>query len=122
MFQLLDKLGITLTPAERVAISERPTRDLQAFLLYSKGLEAEDRGDFVAAAQAFQGAARIDPGFRAAGQQAATSQDVQAAASAPATEIAIPAVPPQGPASLAGVGSGTLFTAINSAVTSGAAL
>jgi tetratricopeptide (TPR) repeat protein len=120
VFQLLDKLGITLTPAERVAISERPTRDLQAFLLYSKGLEAQDRGDFVTAAQAFQGAARIDPGFRAAAQQAGTSQDAQAAASAPATEIASPALPPQGPGSLAGVGSGTLFTAINSAVPSGA--
>lgn len=118
VFQLLDKLGITLTPAERVAISERPTRDLQAFLLYSKGLEAEDRGDYAGAARAYQGAARIDPGFRAAGQQAATSQDVQAAASAPATEIAIPAAP-EGPGSLA-VGGGTLFTAINSAVPSGA--
>jgi TolB-like protein len=33
VFQLIDKLGITLTPAERVAISERPTSNLQAFLL-----------------------------------------------------------------------------------------
>jgi tetratricopeptide (TPR) repeat protein len=111
VFQLLDRLGITLTPAERVAISERPTRDLQAFLLYSKGLEAEDRGDFVAAAQAFQSAARIDPGFRAASQQAATSQDAQAATAAPATAIALPTPPP-------GPGSGTLFTAINGAVPS----
>jgi tetratricopeptide (TPR) repeat protein len=111
VFQLLDHLGITLTPAERVAISERPTRDLQAFLLYSKGLEAEDRGDFVAAAQAFQSAARIDPGFRAASQQAATSQDAQAATAAPATAIALPTPPP-------GPGSSTLFTAINGAVPS----
>jgi len=113
VFQLLDRLGITLTPAERVAISERPTRDLQAFLLYSKGLEAEDRGDFAGAAQAFQSAARIDPGFRAASQQAATSQDAQAATAAPATAIALP-TPPPGP----GGGSGTLFTAINGAVPS----
>ncbi len=119
VFQLLDRLGITLTPAERVAISERPTRDLEAFLLYSRGLEAEDRGDFVAAAQAFQGAARIDPGFRAAGQQAATSQDAQAATAAPAIDIAIPP-PGLGPGPLAGPGAGTLFTAINAAVPSGA--
>jgi len=112
VFQLLDRLGITLTPAERVAISERPTRDLQAFLLYSKGLEAEDRGDFAGAAQAFQSAARIDPGFRAASQQAATSQDAQAATAAPATAIALPTPSP-------GPGSGTLFTAINGAVPSG---
>jgi tetratricopeptide (TPR) repeat protein len=119
VFQLLDKLGITLTPAERVAISERPTRDLQAFLLYSKGLEAEDRGDFAAAAQAFQGAARIDPGFRAAGQQAATSQDVQAARAAPATDIATP-LPGAGPGPLVAPGTPTLFNAINGAVPSGA--
>ena len=119
VFQLLDRLGITLAPAERVAISERPTRDLQAFLLYSRGLEAEDRGDFVAAAQAFQGAARIDPGFRAAGQQAVTSQDAQAATASPATDIATPP-PSPGPGPLAGPGSGTLFTAINAAVPSGA--
>ena len=117
VFQLLDRLGITLAPAERVAISERPTRDLQAFLLYSKGLEAEDRGDFVSAAQAFQGAVRIDPGFRAASEQAATSQDAQAATAAPATAIALPTALP-GPGPLAGPGSGTLFTAINGAVPS----
>lgn len=117
VFQLLDRLGITLTPAERVAISERPTRDLQAFLLYSKGVEAEDRGDFVAAAQAFQGAARVDPGFRAASEQAATSQDAQAATAAPATAIALPTALP-GPGPSAGPGSGTLFTAINGAVPS----
>jgi tetratricopeptide (TPR) repeat protein len=115
VFQLLDRLGITLTPAERVAISERPTRDLQAFLLYSKGLEAEDRGDFAGAARAFQSAARMDPGFRAASQQAATSQDAQAATAAPATAIALP-TPPPGPGGEGG--SGTLFTAINGAVPS----
>jgi tetratricopeptide (TPR) repeat protein len=119
VFQLLDKLGITLTPAERVAISERPTRDLQAFLLYSKGLEAEDRGDFVAAAQAFQRAAGIDPGFRAASQQAATSQDAQAATAAPATDIATP-LPAAGPGLLVAPGTPTLFNAINGAVPSGA--
>ena len=119
VFQLLDKLGITLTPAERVAISERPTRDLQAFLLYSKGLEAQDRGDFVAAAQAFQRAAGIDPGFRAASQQAATTQDAQAATTAPATDIATP-LPAAGPGPLVAPGTPTLFNAINGAVPSGA--
>jgi TolB-like protein len=121
VFQLLDKLGITLTPAERVAISERPTRDLQAFLLYSKGLEAQDRGDFVAAAQAFQRAAGIDPGFRAASQQAATSQDAQAATAAPATDIATP-LPATGPGPLVAPGTPTLFNAINGAVPSGAVI
>jgi TolB-like protein len=66
VFQLLDRMGITLSPAERRAISERPTADLQAFLAYSRGLEAEDRGDFAAAAEQFNAAIARDPNFRSA--------------------------------------------------------
>jgi tetratricopeptide (TPR) repeat protein len=111
VFQLLDRMGIVLTPAERTAVSERPTQDLQAFLLYSRGLESQDRGDFSAAAQSFQAAAQRDPSFAAAAQQAATSADAAAAAAAPAGEIAgaLPApgggtVPP-GASLLGGVNS-----------------
>jgi hypothetical protein len=120
VFQLLDRLGITLTPAERTSISERPTRDLQAFLLYSRGLEAQDRGDFASATQAFQAAAQRDPGFSAATQGAQQSQATQAAEAAPATDVATglgagapPASPPM---------QGTLGDAINRAVPSGAGL
>lgn len=88
VFQLLDRMGITLTPAERQQISERPTRDLQAFLLYSRGLEAQDRGDFGAASQAFQAAARQDPSFQQAAQQAAATQDAATATAAPPVEVA----------------------------------
>ena len=35
---LIESLGIRLTPAERQAINERPTADLQAFLAFSRGL------------------------------------------------------------------------------------
>src|SRR5262249_47580488 len=35
---LLDQLGIGVSPAERRAISERPTADLQAFLAFSRAL------------------------------------------------------------------------------------
>src|SRR5207249_250167 len=80
VFQLLDRLNITLTPGERTAISERPTRDIQAFLLYSRGLEAQDRGDFGAAAQSFQQATQRDPGFSAAQQGMQTNQAAQTAA------------------------------------------
>ncbi len=98
VFQLIDKLGITLTPQERVAISERPTHDLTAFLLYSRGLEAQDRGDDRAAAQNFQAAAQRDPSFNAATQQAQTSQTADAAAGAPpADAIAIVAGPSASP-------------------------
>ena len=40
---LLQQFGVRLTPAERQAITERPTQDLQAFLALSRGLEAEAR-------------------------------------------------------------------------------
>ncbi len=88
VLQLVQRMGITLTPAERLAIEERPTRDVQAFLLYSRGLEARDRGDFAGAAQAFQAAVRRDPGFQAAAQQATASEAAVSAAAAPATALA----------------------------------
>jgi len=115
VLQLLAKLGITLTPAERVAISERPTRDLQAFLLYSRGLEDADRGDFASAAASFSAAAQRDPGFSAAVQQAAASQAAQVAPPAALAAAAAPATS-QAPSQSA------LGTAINGAVPSGASL
>lgn len=66
VFELLDRMGVVPTPAERRAISERPTADLQAFLAFSRGLEAADRGDAAAAARYFESASTRDPGFRAA--------------------------------------------------------
>lgn len=66
LFRLVDQLGITLTPAERRALSERPTADLQAFLAFSRGLEAEDRGDFQGAEASYGAALARDPNFRAA--------------------------------------------------------
>ncbi|HLQ23394.1 MAG TPA: hypothetical protein VK132_09305, partial [Gemmatimonadales bacterium] len=124
VFQLLDKLAITLTPGERTAISERPTRDIQAFLLYSRGLEAQDRGDFAGAAQAFQAAAQRDPAFSTAAQAAQTSQAAQTATATPPAEVAATlgggeaggsGAPPPPP------NQGTLTSAINNAVPSGAA-
>jgi TolB-like protein len=88
VFQLLAKLGITLTPAERIAISERPTRDIEAFLLYSRGLEAADRGDFAAAAGFFSAAAHRDAGFGAAAQQGAVSQGAEAASLVASADLA----------------------------------
>src|SRR5574341_428184 len=121
VFQLIDKLGITLTPAERTAISERPTRDIQAFLLYSRGLEAQDRGDFGAAAQAFQAAAQRDPGFSAAQTAATTTQAAQTASAAPPTEVATLSAGGAGGAETPAGGetSNTLLTGIGSVVPSG---
>ena len=97
VLQLLDRMGITLTPAEQAAISERPTRDIQAFLLYSRGLEAQDRGDFRSASQSFQAAAQRDPSFSAAQQQASQSQSADVATAAPPSDVASAVAPPETP-------------------------
>ena len=109
VLQLLDRMGITLTPAERAAISERPTRDIQAFLLYSRGLEAQDRGDYRTASQSFQAAAQRDPGFGAAQQQAQQSQSADIATAAPPSEVASAVAPPETPP---GPPAGTLAGAL----------
>lgn len=66
VFGIVDALGIELTPAEREAIQFVPTESLQAFLAFSRGLDAEDRGEYLRAAREFRRAREIDPGFTAA--------------------------------------------------------
>ncbi len=70
VFQLLDELGIPLTDAERERIAERPTASLQAFLAFSRGLGAEDEGDFPGAVRAYRAAERLDPSFQLVTQHA----------------------------------------------------
>ena len=74
LFRLLDQMGVAITPAERRALSERPTADLQAFLAFSRGLEAEDRGDYAGAEAGFAAAVARDPNFRAAKVKQVASQ------------------------------------------------
>lgn len=71
---LFDKLGVTLTVAERNEIEQRPTRSLSAFLAYSRGLMFEDAGRYDEAARMFQDAVRIDPGFSRASDKARQAQ------------------------------------------------
>lgn len=71
---LFDKLGITLTVAERNEIEQRPTRSLSAFLAYSRGLALEDAGRYDDAVRMFQDAVRIDPGFSRASDKARQAQ------------------------------------------------
>jgi len=77
VLQLFDSLGVTLTTAERNAIEQRPTRSMQAFLAYSRGLRLEDQGRYEDAARSFNDALRFDPSFGAAAQK---SNETQAAA------------------------------------------
>ena len=76
---LFEDLGVTLTAAERRAIDERPTRSIAAFVAYSRGLMAEDEGNFDEAGRHFQNAYRIDPRFNAAAQRGANAANVSAA-------------------------------------------
>lgn len=69
--QIYRQLGIELTPTEVARLEEKPTRNLQAFLAYSEGLQLLDSGRYDAAAAQFDNASSLDPGFNAA-QQAAT--------------------------------------------------
>ncbi|MFI5210413.1 MAG: tetratricopeptide repeat protein [Gemmatimonadales bacterium] len=103
VFQLLQKLGIALSAAEQRAISERPTADMQAFLAFSRGLEAEDRGDYQAAADAYQSASERDPNFKVAREKYGNVQQLSLGVSI------VPAVMAglgtrSGPASPVGVG------------------
>lgn len=80
VFRVIDGLGVELTAEERAAIEEVPTENLQAFLAYSRGLEAEDGGNFGAATRAYQRAQSLDPGFERAVQRAEQAAGLTAAA------------------------------------------
>jgi tetratricopeptide (TPR) repeat protein len=120
---LFADMGITLTPAERAAVDQRPTRSLAAFLAYSRGLREEDGGRLDEAARFFGEASRIDPGFNAARSGESRAQAEAAGSSVtPATvEASLAGTPEgltvaaaqQGDASDAGRLASTLESALN---------
>lgn len=85
--QLFNNMGITLTEAERQSFNARPTQSLQAFLAWSRGLEAEDRGDFAGAQDFFNQAVRIDPGFSVAAQSSQQAADLQQASAQSVADV-----------------------------------
>jgi len=87
--QLFSNMGITLTDAERQAFNARPTQSLQAFLAWSRGLEAEDRGDFAGAQDFYNQAVRIDPSFSAAAQSSQQAADLQQASTQTMADVDI---------------------------------
>jgi len=80
VFDILDLLGVELTPAERQAIDENRASNLLAFLAYGRGLQALDNGNYGDAQAAFGESLSLDPGFgqAAAGEDEAGSMDRQA--------------------------------------------
>jgi tetratricopeptide (TPR) repeat protein len=61
---LIKEMGIQLTQEQRDKIQLIPTENLEAYLAYCKGLEAEDGGRFNEALQYYQRAQEIDPNFQ----------------------------------------------------------
>jgi TolB-like protein len=62
-YRVFTELGITLTPAERAAVEQRPTANLAALLAYSRGVRYEVFGRFDDAAREYEAAAALDPKF-----------------------------------------------------------
>jgi len=79
-FRIFDALGVTLTPVERAAVEQRPTRHLGALLAYGRGVHAEAELRFGDAWRQYREAARLDPAFQAAVDRLA---DVEALLPAP---------------------------------------
>ncbi len=112
---LASRMGYTLSEAERRAILENGTQNLAAFLAYSRALEAEDNGDYQAAAAFYAEAVRQDPGFQAAreGYQATTSlPEVRAAGPGDVTVLAAGPTEPATPS----VAEPSVTSAIGTAV------
>lgn len=75
VLQTIEAMGIELTPAQRREIQgNRPTTSLQAFLAYSRGLTAMDAGRLDEAANFFDNARALDPGFSSAASAAGAAR------------------------------------------------
>jgi TolB-like protein len=103
VFSIFNNLGIQLSDQERAAVEQRPTQNVQAFLAYSRGLEAEDNGDYAAAREAYGEAAGLDPSFRAAAQGASSAADLSIAAQQTTAQVEAVVVQNQGAESPGGV-------------------
>jgi curli biogenesis system outer membrane secretion channel CsgG len=66
---LFERLGITLTPAQRTLVEQKQTTQLAAVVAYGRGVDADAHGDVAAALAAYSDAARIDVTFSAARSQ-----------------------------------------------------
>jgi len=71
--QIFERLGITLTPAQRQRVEQRQTTQLAALVAYGRGVQAETKGDAVGATVAFEDASRLDAAFTAARTQMAAA-------------------------------------------------
>ncbi len=85
-YLLFNELGVTLTPAERAAIEQRPTANIVAFLAYSRGVRDEAYGLYASAAVNFQAAVTADPNFGMARTRRDNAQAAQRSVSVSTSE------------------------------------
>jgi len=85
-FRLFENLGVTLTPAERVAVEERPTRNIAAFLAYGRGVRYESELRFRDAEREYLEAVRLDPTFALAAARASEARSLGGNALADASQ------------------------------------
>ena len=79
VFKIIDDYGIELTAEERTAIQFIPTNNVLAFMAYCRGLEEEDRGMYIPAAQHYKEAAELDPEFDRAKSKAKSMENINQA-------------------------------------------
>lgn len=78
--QTLEALGIGVTPEIDEQLETPPTQSFEAFLAFSRGLDAEDRRAYREAAGHYRRAQQIDPGFRVAAVRASQASALNQAA------------------------------------------
>ena len=87
VLDIIDLMGVELTPAEHDRITELPTENILAFLQFSNGLRQQDRGEFAAAEASFRQATQLDPAFRQAEQAADLSSQLSTAQGASPMQV-----------------------------------
>lgn len=85
--QLLENFGIQLSAAELEILADQPTNSILAYLAFSRGLAASDRGDFALASQEFATALAIDPDFQEAAVLEEESSEASQSESASSGEM-----------------------------------
>lgn len=91
---ILIQLGITPTPEQAQLLNRVPTQNMDAFLAYSRGLQAADVGDFGLATRFFNQALSLDPQFGEASRMANEAAAIQGQAYEAAELLAAVSAPP----------------------------
>jgi TolB-like protein len=68
-FKIADKINVKLSGAEKDALETRDNEDINALLAFSKGLDAEDKGDTAQARACYEKALSINPKYSRAKKQ-----------------------------------------------------